>query len=63
MKLPDEIRDYFRKQGAVGGKTRAANLSPEERRKGALKAVQARWAKARKKSAKPKRNKNTRGEK
>lgn len=30
--------------GAKGGRTRAANLSPEERRASALKAAQARWS-------------------
>lgn len=46
MKLPDEIREFFRKQGAAGGKARAERLSPEERRESARKAVEARWAKA-----------------
>lgn len=62
MKLPDEIREYFRKQGATGGKTRAENLTAEQRSELARKAVNARWAKA-KKSAKPKQTKRTRGEK
>ena len=43
--MPDEIREYFRRQGRVGGKTRARNLTPEERSEGARRAVQARWAK------------------
>ena len=60
MKLPEDIREYFRKQGAVGGKTRAANLSPEERREIARKAVQSRWEKSRKKSG-TKKAKKTRG--
>jgi hypothetical protein len=46
MKLPDEIREYFKRQGATGGKTRAKNLTDEERRKSAKKAAQARWSKA-----------------
>lgn len=46
MKLPDDVREYFRKQGALGGKTRAARLSPAERQASARKAVQARWAKS-----------------
>jgi hypothetical protein len=33
--------------GKKGGKARAAKLSAEERRDSALKAVQARWKKAR----------------
>jgi hypothetical protein len=32
--------------GAKGGKARAANMTPEERRTSALKAVRARWAKS-----------------
>ena len=63
VRLPDEIRDYFRKQGARGGKARAANLSPEQRREIARKAAQGRWARARKKSAKLKPTKSARGEK
>ena len=43
MKLPDEVREYFRRQGRIGGKTRAQNLTPEERREGARRAVQVRW--------------------
>jgi hypothetical protein len=46
-KLPPEIRDYFvrmgKKGGALGGKTRAENLSPEERSESARKAVLVRW--------------------
>jgi len=48
-KLPPEIRDYFvrmgKKGGALGGHTRAARMSAEERSESAKKAVQARWAK------------------
>jgi hypothetical protein len=48
MRLPDEIRQAFRKYGATGGRKRAANLSEEERRESARKAAKARWAKAKK---------------
>jgi hypothetical protein len=44
MKLPDEVREFFRRQGRIGGKTRAQNLTPEERSEGARRAVEARWA-------------------
>jgi hypothetical protein len=44
-KLSDDALEYFRKQGRIGGKKRAANLTPEERSEQARKAVQARWAK------------------
>lgn len=62
MKLPEEVREFFRKQGAVGGKARAENLTPGERSEAARKAVQSRWAKS-KKVSKTKRSKNVRGEK
>lgn len=45
-KLPEAALEYFRKQGHIGGKTRAERLSAEERSEQARKAVQARWAKA-----------------
>lgn len=45
MKLPDDVREFFRRQGRIGGKTRAQNLTPEERSEGARRAVEARWAK------------------
>jgi hypothetical protein len=45
MKLPEDVREFFRQQGALGGKKRAENLSPGQRQEGARKAVQARWAK------------------
>ena len=63
MKLPEEVQEFFRKQGAAGGKARAESLSAEERREAARKAVQVRWAKAKKKSAKAKSSKKARGDK
>jgi hypothetical protein len=50
--LPEEVLEYFRKQGKVGGKTRAARLSAEQRSEIARKAINARWAKARKSTKK-----------
>ena len=48
-KLPPEVLDYFtrmgKKGGALGGQTRAANMSAEQRSESARKAVRARWAK------------------
>lgn len=35
--------DLGRRGGLKGGKVRAANMSPQERREAARKAVQARW--------------------
>jgi hypothetical protein len=47
-RLPPEVLEFFKKQGARGGKkggtARAANMTPEERSESARKAVQARWA-------------------
>jgi hypothetical protein len=37
-----------RKGGKVGGKARAANMTPEQRSESARNAVMARWSKARK---------------
>jgi hypothetical protein len=49
-KLPPEIQAYFermgRRGGKIGGKLRAAALSPERRKEIAQKAIAARWAKA-----------------
>jgi hypothetical protein len=53
-KLPQAALEFFRKKGQIGGRRRAANLSPEERSEQARKAVQARWAKQAKKSSKGK---------
>jgi hypothetical protein len=38
-------REWFRKQGAAGGKKRAENLTPERRKAIARKAAAARWPK------------------
>jgi hypothetical protein len=51
MNLPDEVREFFRRQGRIGGRTRAQNLTPEERSEGARRAVEARWAKRKGKPA------------
>jgi hypothetical protein len=45
MATKQDIRDYFAKFGKEGGKTRAKNMTPEQRSEAARKAVQARWAK------------------
>jgi hypothetical protein len=50
--MPPELREYLAKLGKKGGKkggpARAAAMTPEQRSESARKAVQARWAKARK---------------
>lgn len=43
--LPESALEFFRKTGSMGGRKRAANLSPEQRSEQARKAVQTRWAK------------------
>jgi hypothetical protein len=47
--MPESAREYFRQEGArggrIGGKKRASNLTPEQRRESARKAARARWAK------------------
>jgi len=47
--LPPDVAEYFAKMGSeggkIGGKIRAANLTPERRREIAQKAIAARWAK------------------
>lgn len=51
---PDEVREYFRRiaeEGdypSKGGKARAKKLTKEQRKEAARKAVNARWAKAKK---------------
>jgi len=44
MKLPDDVREFFRKQGSIGGKRKNAKLSAEERSEAARHAAAARWA-------------------
>lgn len=49
-KMPKEVLEYFRKQGARGGKksgaARMAKLTPEQRTEIAKKAAAARWGDA-----------------
>jgi hypothetical protein len=53
MELPENVLDYFRKQGKIGAKKRAATLSPERRKEIATLAAQTRWAKVKETSKKP----------
>ena len=54
-RMPEEARAYFvamgRKGGKIGGSSRAANMTKEERSEAARKAVQARWAAKKKNDA------------
>jgi hypothetical protein len=45
MALNNEAREFFAKQGRRGGKARAKNMTVQERKEAARKAVQARWKK------------------
>lgn len=46
MKLPDDVREFFSKQGKIGAAKRHASLTPERRREIARQAIATRWAKA-----------------
>jgi hypothetical protein len=54
-KLPAAVLDYFRKEGAkggkIGGKLRLTKITPERRTEIAKLAAAARWAKKPKRSA------------
>jgi hypothetical protein len=52
MKLPEKIREYFRKQGKIGAAKRKANLTPERRQEIARLAAQTRWKKVKENSKK-----------
>jgi hypothetical protein len=52
MKLPDDIREYFVRQGRIGGKKRNEKMSPERRSELATIASRARWSKSKRKSKK-----------
>lgn len=47
MKMPAQVKEFFQRQGKIGGKKRSARLSPERRREIAQQAAEARWAKKR----------------
>ena len=47
MRLPDEIRERFRKFGRQGGRERAARMSPAEREAVARVAAVTRWTRVR----------------
>lgn len=47
MKLPADIRERFRAYGRKGGRTRAAQMSPEARQRVARRAALRRWTRSR----------------
>ncbi len=55
VKLPEDIREYFRKQGKIGAAKRMVVLTPEQRREIARNAVRQRWARAKQRAKAKKR--------
>ncbi len=54
-RLPDDVLEYFRKEGARGAKLQAANMTPAQRKARAVKASKAAAvARTKKKQAKGK---------
>lgn len=47
MKLPKPVRERFRAYGRIGGRARAARMSPDDRRTVARKAAIRRWVRER----------------
>ncbi len=47
-RVPPELRKYLSELGKKGGDARAKALSPARRRKIAVKAIRARWDRAKK---------------
>lgn len=47
MRLPDEVRERFRRHGRVGGQVRASRTKPEVRKAIARRAAIARWIRER----------------
>jgi hypothetical protein len=44
--MPKSEKDYAKEFASKGGHARAKSMTPEQRRKSALKAIRARWKKA-----------------
>ncbi len=63
MKLPPEIREFFRKQGKIGAEKRHSGMTPERRSEVAKIAAETRWAKAKADSKTTKKSKRTGGTK
>lgn len=55
MRLPENIREYFRQQGKIGAAKRHAGLSAKRRSEIARMAAETRWAKFKSKPGKTKR--------
>jgi hypothetical protein len=50
MKLPENVKAYFQRQGKIGAAKRKANLTPERRSEIARLAAETRWANEAKKN-------------
>ncbi len=48
----ESVREYLSKLGKRGGQARAENLTPQQRKRSARKAAQARWSRSKKKGKK-----------
>jgi hypothetical protein len=46
--MDQAVKDYFAKISQMGGKARAEKLTPQQRKRSAKKAANARWAKQKK---------------
>ena len=46
-KLPDNVKEFFRKQGSKGGKKAAASMTKKEKTERARAGAKAKWAKRR----------------
>ena len=51
MKLPENVKAYFQRQGRIGAAKRKESLSPERRSEIARMAATARWTKQEKKTS------------
>jgi hypothetical protein len=63
MKLPDEIREFFRKQGKIGAAKRHSGMTPERRSEVAKLAAEIRWANAKNDPEKTRKSKKAGGTK
>ncbi len=55
VKLPENVREFFRRQGKIGAAKRMVVLTPEQRREIARNAVRQRWARAKQRATAKKR--------
>ncbi len=60
VQLPENVREFFRRQGKIGAAKRMTVLTPEQRQQIARNAAQQRWAKANKSKTTTKRRKSSR---